>query len=194
MYFLTSGVAKAYMTSAAGAVVAFGDVTAGSMFGEIAAIDGLPRPLEVEAVTTCTIARLPHKEFVRLIEQRPGFAMAVLTQIASNLRRLSGRIFEYSTLPVRNRVHAELLRLAAHSANGQAAAPRPAGSEDIVLSPAPKHAAIAARISTHREAVTRELNALAKQGVLKKTGTDLVVCDVNRLRRLVDDALSRGIK
>lgn len=182
------------MASASGSVVAFGDLSAGSMFGEIAAIDGLPRPLEVEAVTACTVAQLPHQDFVRLIEQRPGFAMAVLKQIASNIRRLSGRIFEYSTLPVRNRVHAELLRLAAHSANGQVTPPRLDGSNDIVLSPAPKHAAIAARISTHREAVTRELNALVKQGVLKKTGADLVVCDVNRLKRLLDDAMLRGIK
>lgn len=194
VFFLTGGVAKAYMASATGAVVAFGDLSPGAMFGEIAAIDGLPRPLEVEAVTACTVARLPHKDFVRLIEDRPGFAMAVLTQIASNIRRLSGRIFEYSTLPVKHRVHAELLRLAAHSANGQGAASKIKGSSEIILSPAPKHAALAARISTHREAVTRELNALVKQGVLKKAGADLVVCDVDRLRRLLENAMSTGFK
>ncbi len=160
------------------------------MFGEIAAIDGEPRPVDVEAVTTCTVARLPHAEFLRLIDERPGFAIAVLRQVAANIRRLTARVFEFSTLPVKSRVHAELLRLAVH-------APKPAQEKGgtggaIVLSPAPKHAAIAARISTHREAVTRELNALAKRGLVKKSGTDLVVCDVGRLRALLDEALARS--
>lgn len=194
VFFLTAGVAKAYMASAAGVVVAFGDLSPGSMFGEIAAIDGQPRHLEVEAVSVCTVARLQHKEFIRLIEERPGFAMAVLTQIASNLRRLAGRIYEYSTLPVRNRVHAELLRLVAHSANGARGSSPPSKANAIILSPAPKHAAMAARISTHREAVTRELNVLVKDGVLKKAGADLVVCDVERLRQLLDHAMAQGIK
>lgn len=181
--FLTAGTARAYLASAAGAVVAFGDIPAGTMFGEIAAIDGEPRPVEVEAVSACTVARLPNAEFLRLIQERPGFAMAVLKQIALNIRRLTGRIFEFSTLPVKSRVHAELLRLTVH-------APKPnAEKGPIVLSPAPKHAAIAARISTHREAVTRELNALAKTGVLKKAGTDLLVCDVGKLRALLDAAM-----
>lgn len=184
--FLTAGTARAYIASATGVVVAFGDIRPGTMFGEIAAIDGEPRPVEVEAVTGCTVARLPHQEFIRLIQERPGFAMVVLSQIASNIRRLTSRIFEYSTLPVRSRVHAELLRLVAHTPA------RSTAEKGLILSPAPKHAAMAARISTHREAVARELSALVKGGVLKKSGADLVVCDVGRLRQMLDEALAEG--
>lgn len=191
VYFLTSGTARAYIASAAGVVVAFGDIPAGTMFGEIAAIDGEPRPVEVEAVTVCTVARMAHADFLRLIEERPGFAMAVLRQISLNIRRLTARIFEFSTLPVKSRVHAELLRLAAHAqkSNQDKAAKGGGVAGTIVLSPAPKHAAIAARISTHREAVTRELNALVKKGVLKKVGADLVLCDVVTLKALLEDAI-----
>lgn len=185
VFFLTSGTARAYMASATGVVVAFGDIPVGAMFGEIAAIDGEPRPVEVEAVTTCTVARLPHPEFLRLIRERPGFALAVLAQIAMNIRRLTARVFEFSTLPVKSRVHAELLRLAAHSPERQ-----PAGNA-VILSPSPKHAAIAARISTHREAVTRELNRLVKMGVLEKAGTDLVLRDAGRLKAMLEEALTR---
>ena len=190
VFFLTAGTARAYIASAAGVVVAFGDIPPGTMFGEIAAIDGEPRPVEVEAVTACTVARLPHAEFLRLIEERPGFAMAVLRQIAFNIRRLTARVFEFSTLPVKSRVHAELLRLAVHAP--KTGVEKGGNGGTIVLSPAPKHAAIAARISTHREAVTRELNALAKSGLVKKSGADLVVCDVGRLRAMLDEALARS--
>ena len=58
-----------------------------------------------------------------------------------------------------------------------------------VISPAPTHAEIASRISTHREAVTREIAVLARGGLLEKTGGDLVIHDIDRLQRMVEDVL-----
>ncbi|MEE8334557.1 MAG: helix-turn-helix domain-containing protein, partial [Alphaproteobacteria bacterium] len=83
---------------------------------------------------------------------------------------------EFSTLAVNNRIHAELLRLAMS-----------AGINDNVseISPAPTHAEIASRISTHREAVTRELNELAQAGVLEKRNRALVVRDIAWLQDVV---------
>ena len=68
--------------------------------------------------------------------------------LANQIRSLSERIVEFSTLGVNNRVHAEILRLAreVESRNGQ-----------YRISPAPTHADIASRVSTHREAVTKNL-------------------------------------
>ena len=76
-----------------------------------------------------------------------------------------------------NRIHAELLRLALA-----------AGIEDNVseISPAPTHAEIASRISTHREAVTREFNALAQAGILEKRNRAMVVHDIAWLRDVVE--------
>ena len=51
--------------------------------------------------------------------------------------------------------------------------------------PAPTHAEIASRTSTHREAVTRELNRLAKLGIIEQRNRMLFVKDVSRLRALV---------
>ena len=57
-----------------------------------------------------------------------------------------------SALPVHCRVHAELLRIAVPLKI----------NNDAILSPAPTHEEIASRISTHREAVTREMAGLKK--------------------------------
>ncbi|MDF2766026.1 MAG: Crp-like helix-turn-helix domain, partial [Rhodospirillales bacterium] len=46
---------------------------------------------------------------------------------------------------------------------------------------------IASRISTHREAVTRELGRLEHEGILAKEGRTLRIRDVARLRRLVEE-------
>ena len=87
---------------------------------------------------------------------------------------------EFSTLPVRSRLHAELIRMARLSApDGRTA----------VISPAPKHAEIASRISTHREAVTRELNELARAKLIGKRGNDLIIHDTAMLESMVEASM-----
>jgi CRP-like cAMP-binding protein len=101
---------------------------------------------------------------------------AILRHLTTQVRALTERVFEFSTLAVRNRVHAELLRLA-----------RDHGGNDAVICPAPTHTEIASRISTHREAVTRELNRLEDLGLIVREGRSLRVADLERLQAMVED-------
>ena len=55
--------------------------------------------------------------------------------------------------------------------------------------PAPTHAEIASRVSTHREAVTRVLNHLSRIGLVTRSGNALLVSDVERLAQMVQDAV-----
>jgi len=88
-------------------------------------------------------------------------------------------VFELSTLHVNNRIQAEVLRLAS-------LAPREGTSVRIV--PAPTHVEIASRVSTHREAVTREINRLSRLGIIERRGNTLLVKDVDRLAKIVHEA------
>ena len=56
-----------------------------------------------------------------------------------------------------------------------------------VFQPAPTHADIASRVSTHREAVTRELNHLAQIGLLERRTGALVITDVPGLAHMVEE-------
>jgi hypothetical protein len=47
---------------------------------------------------------------------------------------------------------------------------------------------MASRISTHREAVTRELNRLSRIGIIERRGTNLVIKDIDRLIAMVHEA------
>src|SRR5262249_43093541 len=124
--------------------VVFVDLKATMMFGEIAAIDRGPRSASIEALEPCLIASLSSDAFEKLMLREPSVAIAALSHMAAEVRRLSERVFEFSTLVVQNRIQAELLRLAggAGERHGEA-----------LLSPAPSLSDIADRISTHREAV-----------------------------------------
>jgi CRP/FNR family cyclic AMP-dependent transcriptional regulator len=176
--FLLSGKARVVIYSSEGKAVVFRDLTAATMFGEIAAIDRRPRSASVEALEPCTIASLSAESFEKLILEEPSVALATLHHLAANVRRLSERVFEFSTLLVQNRVHAELLRLAGEVSRG----------DEVVLSPAPSLSDIASRISTHREAVSRELSRLAAIGLLRRDGADLTITSVLKLAKLVHEA------
>jgi CRP-like cAMP-binding protein len=174
--FLLEGLARVSLYSADGQRVGFRDIAAGTIFGELSAIDGERRSASVEAVATCVTAVMRRPQFLAAIAHHPEFTMAVARHLTRQVRVLTRRVFEFSTMAVRQRLWAEVLRLADAAAQGKGHA---------LLSPAPTHAEIASRISTHREAVTREFAWLESQGLIEKEGRALKVPDLAKLRRLI---------
>jgi CRP-like cAMP-binding protein len=106
-------------------------------------------------------------------------AQALLEHLVRELRELTTRVFEFSTLAVRYRIQAEVLRLASLA---------PREGKSALIAPAPTHAEIASRVSTHREAVTRELNRLSRIGIIERQKGTLIVWDFDRLARMVHEA------
>ena len=179
VFFIAAGEARVTIYSLAGKAVSFRDLGPGDVFGEYPAIDGGPRSASVEARTSCLVASMSASAFKELLQAEPAVARALLTQLVMTIRSLTTRVYEFSTLAVNNRIQAEVLRLA-HLV------PREGKSVRIV--PAPTHVEIANRISTHREAVTRELNRLSRIGIIERRGGELLVRDVDRLATIVYEA------
>jgi len=181
LYFIVSGRVRVTTYSAAGRQVTFRDFGPGEHFGEVAAIDGMARSADVVGLESGLLASLPPAALARLLREEPALAERLLQDFAKLVRRLSTRVIDLSTLGVHQRLHAELLRLA-----------REAGVQGnrARIDPAPKHADLASQVSTYREQVTRELSALARAKVLGKDGRALVVLDVGRLQKMVDEVKS----
>ena len=178
--FLLSGNARVTIRSVDGKAVSFRELAAGATFGEYAAIDGRPRSASVEARTSCLVASLTAAAFREILLTEPKVAESLLKHFVMEIRELTTRVYEFSTLAVRYRIQAEILRLAGLSA--------PRHGKIINIVPAPTHAELASRTSTHREAVTRELNRLAKIGILEQRNRELWITDVERLAALVHDS------
>lgn len=179
VFFVVRGQVRVIIYSSSGKAVTFRDLGPGQMFGELAAIDGQRRSASVEALETCLIARMTPGVFWDVVLSEPTVGKAVLLHLAALVRSLSTRIYEFSTLAVENRIHAELLRLARDG--------KPVERGALITHP-PTHIEIASRISTHREAVTRELNRLTKLGILERHGAALLVTNLDRLIRMVAEA------
>jgi len=183
VYLVISGSVRATSFSAGGREVTYRTIGAGEWFGDLAAIDGRPRSVDVIAEAEAVVATMHHADFVDLLRSHADVAEAMLRHLVHRVRDLTDRLFELSTLGVQNRVDAELLRLA-----------RAAGVDGNVarIDPAPSHADVASRVSTYREQVTRELSQLTRLGILERAGKALVVTDVARLTRMVEAVRRAG--
>ncbi|MCZ2496670.1 cyclic nucleotide-binding domain-containing protein [Xylophilus sp. Kf1] len=181
VFFIVSGSVRIAIYSAAGRQVTFRDHGAGSLFGDLAAIDEGPRSADVSTLEPSVLASLSRAGFMALLRDEPVVAERMLRRLAALVRRLSERVIDLSTLPVADRLHAELLRMA-----------RAVGVADnqACLSPAPRHADLASQISTNREQVSRELALLIRAGLLRKAAGSLWLSDVEGLERRV--AAARG--
>ena len=82
---------------------------------------------------------------------------------------LSNRVNEFTNLDVRHRIYAELLRLSR---------PEDGKASRAVISPPPVHGEIAARVSTRREAVARELKALERDGLIERLAKRSFRCNL----------------
>lgn len=178
VFFILQGCVRIHYYGLSGDEVILCDLPAGEMFGELTAIDGQARSATAAAKTDALLASMPGKVFMQLIHANPVFCAAILKRLTDQVRRLTERVFDFSTLAVRNRIHAELLRLARQNMDT---------SNSAVIKPAPTHAELACFVSTHREAVTRELSELARHRLIERTGHTLRVLDVGRLKQMVDE-------
>ncbi|MCG8542650.1 MAG: Crp/Fnr family transcriptional regulator [Alphaproteobacteria bacterium] len=179
VYFVVSGIVRVLIRSPKGKEVILRDIKDGEFFGELAALDGQRRSASIMALTRTVVAKMPATVFRTAIHKHETACDHILQLLTSQVRQLSHRVNEFSTLTVNSRIRAELLRLARR---------RRDGSGELVISPPPLHYELAARISTHREAVTRELGALERAGIIEKRRGALVICDAARLDALIDAA------
>jgi CRP/FNR family cyclic AMP-dependent transcriptional regulator len=180
VFFISYGRARATHYAVSGREISFRDLGPGEMFGEISAIDSEPRSLSVVALTEMLVAVMPAYAFRELLREHDQSATAMMLRLTRLIRCLSDRVVEFSTLSVPDRIRAELLRLARRSSPGQNTA---------VIFPVPTHADIANRISTHREAVTRELSNLSRAGLLERHDGCLIIRDVEKLSTILSDVL-----
>lgn len=179
VYFIVSGRLRATLYSDNGKQVSFQDLGPGEMFGELAAVDGLTRATDVVALAPSTLGVLHREGFRATCRELPDVAEHAMRRLAGLVRMLLERVFEFSTLGVNNRIHGELLRLARDHV---------VVANTVTIPSPPTHEELANRLSTHREAVTRELKRLESEGLITWQRKVHRINDVAQLIELVHSA------
>ncbi len=178
LFFVLRGHVRVVI-AAAGRELILRDIRDGEFFGELAAIDQQPRSAGILAVTDTLVARMTADMFRKVVHEHPDVCDQLLQALVARVRVLANRANEHSSLGVRQRLYAELLRLARAPSGGDG---------HPIVSPPPTHAELAARVSSHREAITRELNALARAKLIERRRGAIVLLDADRLRGMIMEA------
>jgi CRP/FNR family transcriptional regulator, cyclic AMP receptor protein len=173
LFFVLAGCVRAGYISKDGREVSLADIGPGDCFGEFSVIDGHSTSASVVAIEDCQVALLSRGDFVALLAESQSFVHVMLRHLVAKIRQRTTRIIEFSSLPVGHRVRAELLRLAV-PVSGR-------NDEGVIVNP-PTQGELATYISSHREAVAREMAELTRSGALVKEGRKIVIRSLSALR------------
>ena len=172
--FIVAGAVRIIARTPGGREFVYRDIEAGGVIGEIAAIDGAPRSAAATALVTTRVLAVPNAAFLALVAAAPEVSLRLLKLLTARVRELSTRLVEQSSMTVRQRVASELLRMAK---------PRQAG-DGLAVSPPPPQHVLAARIGERREAESRELAAMRREGLVSMGRGALVLTRADALREL----------
>ena len=163
-YVVLSGAIVISTVSDEGQEVHFADLGPGTLFGELAVLDGGPRTAGATARGPCRLVRIAADAFVRLVRSEPDVALALLRDLCAKLRATDVRLEDRSVLPLEERL-AKFLRAEAD------------GRGRIALT----QSQIAERVGVSREAVNRRLRALAASDVVRLRRGCVVIADPGAL-------------
>ena len=110
-----------------------------------------------EAIVGTTLEVLSKPMFDRLRRDSMLFNQILVRELIDQMADLDRRLYENSVMPMRVRLHAELLRIARRRRDGA-----------LIICPPPTHQDLASRIGSQREAVSKELKRLERDGVIKR--------------------------
>lgn len=176
VYLIDSGRVQFSIISKNGRETIFSELGAGYLFGELSAIDMKARSVSAISIENCHLYQISAHDFREFLMENSEAAFWITKQLARRTRYLTEKTFELATMSVSSRLQIELLRLGLEN-----------GEEDdvVMINSLPTHSALAARIGTHREAVTRELGLLADEGIVKQSGRQLTISSVQKLQKLL---------
>lgn len=166
VYFLCAGDVRVLIRTRSGKEVILGELRAGGMFGELAAIDGVTRSANVTALTRGEVCVMSAPAFREIVYSARTVAERVFRLLSKRVRELDARLMEQTVLDLRHRLYSELLRLSI---------PRGSHATERVVTPPPFHHVLAARIGCRREQVTREFTTMDGEELIERTRGALVL-------------------
>mmetsp|Transcript_6999 Transcript_6999/g.11318 ORF Transcript_6999/g.11318 Transcript_6999/m.11318 type:complete len:228 (+) Transcript_6999:3313-3996(+) len=158
VFFLVRGRLLAVHWTRSGREILFSRIEEGDAVGELAAIDGGSRSLTVYAQQDCFVIAMPTEGYLHLLATHPDVSLRVMRNLSALVRGLTQRAYQNSTMTVEERVRRCIVRLAV-----EASAFHTQGE----IKDAPTHSEIASLIGANREAVSRAISALKKNGTIE---------------------------
>lgn len=176
VYFILDGWAKIRTYNLDGKEVTLNILGRGEIFGEMAALDEVPRSTDVITLAPTTIGNMPAQDFVQLIKHEPLAGMRLAQLMGRRLRQVNRRL-RLRESDSTSRVADILLFLA----EGQGKQAREGGMEIPNL----PHRELSSLSGLARETVTRVLSKLEKKNLIERERDIIRIPDPHAMERLL---------
>lgn len=175
VYFILKGWVKIRTYNMDGKEVTLNILGQGELFGEMAALDQVPRSTDVITLTPTMMGSIPSQDFVQLVKTEPMAGVRLAQLMAKRLRQLNRRLRLRESDSV-SRVADTLIFLA----EGQGK-PKAQGTEIPNL----PHRELSSLSGLARETVTRVLTKLEKKGLILREHDLLIIPDLAALEDII---------
>ena len=138
----------------------------------------MKRSARVVAMTDTALASLNGPAFLDMLRTYPSAAIRVLERLTRIVRALDNRVTTLSSQTDRQRIWAELVRLAK---------PEPLKTNGWHIPDMPNHREIAAWAGTTKEKVAEAIGELARDGIVRRKTMGLIISDMTRLETMTNN-------
>jgi CRP-like cAMP-binding protein len=180
-FVLLEGRIKLYKISPEGKEYILRMVRPGETFAEAVVLSGLKYPVFAEALEPCRLAGFEVNEFRHLIRRTPQLALNMIATMAELLHALTVKIEDLSL----REVGARLCRHLLDRAEERFGTPK----DGVTVELETTKTALAARIGTISETLSRTFRKLQQQGLLRVERSQVTLLDCRRLREVAEGDL-----
>lgn len=145
-------------------------------FADVQLFEGKIYPVNAQAEEDCTLLFVPQQEFLKLLNDNSAICIKMLAGFALRMRELAARVEELSLKEVNSRLAAYLIEEIERAGNTKL----PELSIRLTLS----KKTIASYLGTITETLSRSLNKLQKENIIRVAGKKIFILDYARLRQL----------
>jgi len=178
-YRLDDGLLKVTIASQTGAERILAILGPGSIVGDLAIIDGLPRSASVTALRECKLHFVSRSAFAAFAAQEPNIYKYLVKMLATRLRDTDQIVAAESFLPLRGRVARAMLELA----NGFG---HNVGGKRVVIRQKVSQRDLAAMAGIARENVSRIMNEWMRMKTITRLSGYYCLEDPSKLEREIE--------
>lgn len=162
LYVIVSGILRIYLTADDTREATINLLEDGETIGEIALLDGLPRSAGAAALTGAKLIFIPREPFLNLLDESKTLARQIILTLCERLRAANAQVDQAIFHDLRHRLLVLLRQLAIIHGHVE----KDVAVVDLDLT----QGTLAQMLGASREAVNKQLRALAKEGRLEMDG------------------------
>ncbi len=176
LYIIESGKVRIFGVSESGREISVNVYGPGEFFGELSALDGLPRSAGAVAVEDTVTFTLHRDNLMRRLEASPRMALSIIRVLSARLRYTTRYAQSLAFLDAYGRMAAKLLELAERYG---------VQKDGIDIDLPLTQSELASWIGTSRESANKVLRDLQERGLIGLKRKKITILDKRRLQELI---------